>query len=72
MLRYMATSPALQLDDGDAATGDVVAIRLLVVVLKYDLRIKSDTFTGMESSIQVSLIAKESDRLMMESVRDVF
>ncbi|GFY11136.1 hypothetical protein TNCV_4471221 [Trichonephila clavipes] len=58
MLRYMVTPPALRLDDDGTATDDVVSTCLRLAVLQYDLRSKSCTFTGMESSIQVSLIAK--------------
>ncbi|GFU48516.1 hypothetical protein TNCV_1398151 [Trichonephila clavipes] len=57
MLRYMATPLALRLDD-DTATDDVIAICLRLAVLQDDLRSKPGIFTGMESSIQVSLIAK--------------
>ncbi|GFR32996.1 hypothetical protein TNCT_707151 [Trichonephila clavata] len=58
MLRYMVTSSALKLDDHDTTTNDVVAICLYLAVLQYYLRSITGTFTGMESSIQVSLIAK--------------
>ena len=37
------------------------------MVLQYVLRSKLGTFTGMEFSMQVSLIAKYSDRLMIVS-----
>ena len=49
------------------ATDDVVAICLFLTVLQYDLRSKP-IFTGMEFSIQVSVIAKYSDRLIIVSV----
>ncbi|GFW89844.1 hypothetical protein TNCV_2425011 [Trichonephila clavipes] len=49
MLRYMATTPAFRLVDDDTTTDDV---------LHYDIRSKLGTFTGMESFIQVSLIAR--------------
>ncbi|GFR18979.1 hypothetical protein TNCT_276541 [Trichonephila clavata] len=58
MLRYMVTPPALRLDDVDTATDDVVAICLRLTVFQYDLRSKPGTFNGMESFLQVSLIAK--------------
>ncbi|GFW86679.1 hypothetical protein TNCV_4334631 [Trichonephila clavipes] len=58
MLLYMATPSALRLDDGDTATYDVVAICLRLAALLDDLKSKPGTFTRMESSIQVSLIAK--------------
>ncbi|GFV94811.1 hypothetical protein TNCV_1028091 [Trichonephila clavipes] len=59
LLRYMATPLALQLDDEeDIDTDDVVAIFVRLAVLQNDLRSKPGTFTGMESSIQVLLIAK--------------
>uniref|UniRef100_T1HY79 Uncharacterized protein n=1 Tax=Rhodnius prolixus TaxID=13249 RepID=T1HY79_RHOPR len=48
MLRYMATPPALRLDDDDTATDDVVAICLFLPVLQYDLRSKPDTFTASQ------------------------
>ena len=44
MLRYMATSPAMGLDDDDTATDDVVAICLFLAILQYNFRLK---FTGM-------------------------
>ncbi|GFR11787.1 hypothetical protein TNCT_345331 [Trichonephila clavata] len=58
MLRYMATPPALRLNDDDTATDDIVAICVRLAVLQYDLILKACTFTGMEFFIQVSLIAK--------------
>ncbi|GFX01767.1 hypothetical protein TNCV_2921531 [Trichonephila clavipes] len=60
MLPYMATVPALRLDDDDIATDDVVDICQRLAVLQYDLRSKPGTFIGMESSLQVTLIAKFS------------
>ncbi|GFQ71247.1 hypothetical protein TNCT_567591 [Trichonephila clavata] len=54
----MVSPQALQLDDDDTATDDVVAICLRLAVLQYDLISKPETFTGMESSIQVSMITK--------------
>lgn len=52
MLRYMATPPAMRLDDDDTASG------LRLAVLRYDSRSNPGTCTGFESSIHVSLIAK--------------
>ncbi|GFQ73837.1 hypothetical protein TNCT_146931 [Trichonephila clavata] len=57
MLRYMATPPALRLVD-DTTTDCVVAICLRLAVLQYDLRLKPGTFPGIESSPQVSLVAR--------------
>ncbi|GFV68767.1 hypothetical protein TNCV_694351 [Trichonephila clavipes] len=68
MLRYIVTPPALRLDDDDIATDDIVTICLRLAVLQYDHRSNSSTFTGMESSIKVSLVAKKSNRLIMESI----
>ncbi|GFV74143.1 hypothetical protein TNCV_4510491 [Trichonephila clavipes] len=53
----MATPPTLRLDD-DTTTDDVVEIFLSLVALQNYLRSKPGTFPGMESSIQVSLIAE--------------
>ncbi|GFQ78757.1 hypothetical protein TNCT_698561 [Trichonephila clavata] len=64
----MVTPPALPLGDDDTTPNDVVAICLRLAVLHYDIRLKPDTFTGIESSIQVSLISRKSDRLVKESV----
>ncbi|GFW38830.1 hypothetical protein TNCV_3881971 [Trichonephila clavipes] len=36
MLRYMATPPALRLDEDDIPTDDVVAVCLRLAVLQYD------------------------------------
>ncbi|GFT07680.1 hypothetical protein TNCV_4046021 [Trichonephila clavipes] len=58
MLRCMATPRALRFDDDDTAIDDVVAICLHLAALQYDLKSKPGTFTGMESFIQVSLIAR--------------
>ncbi|GFV07633.1 hypothetical protein TNCV_4941351 [Trichonephila clavipes] len=57
MLRCMLIPPALRLDDY-TATDKEVAICLRLAVLQHDLRSKPGTFTGMEPSIQVSLIVK--------------
>ena len=57
MLQYMATPPALRLEDDDTATDDVVAICMFLALLQYDLRWKPGTFIGMKISIQISLIA---------------
>ncbi|GFV64548.1 hypothetical protein TNCV_4965291 [Trichonephila clavipes] len=53
MLRYMATPPALWLDDDNTATDDVAEICLRLVVLQY-IRSKPGSFTGMESSIRLA------------------
>ncbi|GFR13130.1 hypothetical protein TNCT_99121 [Trichonephila clavata] len=58
MLRYKAIPPALRFDDDNTTTDDVVAICLRLAVLQYDIRSKQSTFFGMESSSQVSLIAR--------------
>ncbi|GFR14858.1 hypothetical protein TNCT_646241 [Trichonephila clavata] len=57
MLQYMETPPAFRLDD-DITTNNAIAILLGLPVLQYDLRSKPGTFTGMEFSIQMSLIDK--------------
>ena len=72
MFRYIVTPSALGLDVDDTGTDDAVPIYLFLVVLQYDLRSKSGTFTAIEFSIQVSLIAEYSDRLMIVSVEMSF
>ncbi|GFR00874.1 hypothetical protein TNCT_163791 [Trichonephila clavata] len=68
MLRYISTPPALRHDEDDTTTDNVVAICLHLAGLKYDFRLKPGSFTVMDTSIQVSLNSRETDRLMIKSV----
>ena len=72
MMRYMVTPLIFWLDDDDIATYDVLVICLFLMVYQCHLSSKPNTFIGMELYIQVSLIAKYSDRFKQSASRDVF